>query len=134
MEVEHAQRVEHSPPDLLSGLAEDLEGDGHVIEDRPVEEQAEVLEDDPHRSPELVDPVAGDLQDVDAVDDDLSPAGQKFPEDDLEQGGFAGTAGAGDEIEVPAPDLEADVGQGPLRRLVLFVNVKQLDQILLEPV
>jgi hypothetical protein len=81
-----------------------------------------------------VDPGVGNLQDVDAVDDDLALVGQEFPEDDLEQSGFAGTAWAGDEIKVPAPDLEADVGQGPLRRLVLFVNVKQLDLILFEPV
>ena len=57
VEVDQAERVEDPPPDLLARLAQDLQGQGHVVENGPVEEEAEILEDDAHRPPELVDPV-----------------------------------------------------------------------------
>ncbi len=89
--------------------------------------QTEVLEDDAHGPPELVDPVVRHLQDVHPVDDDLASGGQDLPEDDLEEGRLARAAGSGNEMEIPAPDLEVDVRQGPLGGLVLLRDVKQLD-------
>ena len=44
----------------------------------------------------------GNLQDVDAVDDDLALGRQDLPEDDLEEGRLARAAGPGDEVEIAA--------------------------------
>ncbi|MCK7518223.1 MAG: hypothetical protein MZV64_11125 [Ignavibacteriales bacterium] len=127
VEVDLLERGEDAPADLLAPDAHDLERHGDVLEDRPVEHQAEVLEDDAHRAPQGVDAVVGDLEDVDAVDQDLALGRQGLPEDRLEQGRLARAARPGDEVEVAVVDLEGDVGEGPVGFLVLLPDVKELD-------
>ena len=127
MEVDLLEGGEDPPPDLLPVDPDDLEGDGHVLEDRPVEHEPEVLEDDPHLPPELPDLGVGDLQGVDAVDEDLALGRKDLPEDDLEEGRLARPARPGHEIEIAGPDLEGDVGQGPVGLLVLLPDVKEFD-------
>ena len=127
MEVDQPKGVENPPPDFLALLPDDLEGDGHVVEDRPLEKKPEVLEDDAHALPEPVDLPVRDLQEIDAVDDDLPLGRQELAEYDLEQRRLAGAARPGDEVEIAALDLEGDVGKGPVGGLILLRDVKELD-------
>ena len=127
MEVDLLERGEDAAPDLLAADADDLEGHGDVVEDRPVEHEPEVLEDDAHGPAQRVDPAVGDLEDVDAVDEDLALGRQDLAEDRLEERRLARAARPGDEVEVAVVDLEGDVGQGPVRLLVLLPDVKELD-------
>lgn len=127
MKVDQPEGVEDAAADFFNRDTQDIETDGHVIENFFMEEKAEVLEDDTHRSAQPPDSVVGQAQDVDAVDDDLAPRGQDFPKNNLEQSRFPGAAWARDEPEFSLLDVEVDVQESPLAFLVLLGNMIKLN-------
>jgi hypothetical protein len=46
------------------------------------------------------------------VDDERAAGGKLLAEEELDEGGFAGAAGAYDEDEFPFADVDGDVGEG----------------------
>lgn len=89
MKVDQPQGIEDSPSDFLARNSQNLEDNGHVIEDLLVEEKTEILEDDSHGLPQLINPMVRNAEDVSVIDDDLSLSGKNLPEDDFQQCGFS---------------------------------------------
>jgi len=84
MEVDHPQGIKHLPAELFASQAENLEGDGHIVENFFMKEKAEILEDNADLSPQYVDFMVGYAQDIFSGDYDLALGRQDFPENGLE--------------------------------------------------
>src|SRR5262249_25658258 len=96
--------------------------------DRLAGDQPEILEDHADRPPQIGDLAARDGRDVAAVDHDLPRARDLLAEDHPQQRGLAGAAGAGEEDELPAGDVERHLVEGGLAPGVLLADVEELDQ------
>ena len=106
---------------LRALLADNLEGEGNVVEDSLLRQQAEVLEDIAdalaqlrHIPPlDLVHVVAGDVQ--------ISGIQLFLAQDELQKRGLTGAGGADKEDELALFDVQGDVVQGrpPGRQIAL---------------
>jgi len=120
MEIDHPQGVKDSPPDFLAGNTQDLKDDSHVLKDSLLEKKPEILEDDPHASSYLVDPVVRNAEDISVVDDDLAMGRKDLPKYQFKKGCLPRTRGPGDEEKVSFLNMEGNVGESPSRSLILL--------------
>jgi len=74
-QADEVEGLGHGGQDVMTGLAYDLGGQGHVLQDRLVLQQAEVLEDEPHLAAQLGHLPRRDLGQVAAQDVDPSGGG-----------------------------------------------------------
>ena len=68
-----------------------------------------------------------ETEDVAAPDEDLAVLGADFPVERPQEGRLARAARPGDEAELALLDLEADVGKGPLRPVILDPDADEFD-------
>ena len=115
------------PPSALGERdAEELQDEGDVLEDGPRGEELVVLEDDPHRPPELWDAAGRHRPDVASVDEDLPLARTLGPIEELQDGGLPSAGGAREEDELALRDLEGEVFQDA-PSVVLLRDAVELD-------
>ncbi len=123
VQIDHSQGIKDLSPDLLPWNSQHLKDNSHVLEYLFMKDQAKILEDDSHMSPQLIDLMVRDFEDVSVVDDNLSLGGKDLAIQDLEQSGLSGTARSRNETEIPFVHTERDVRKSPLRFLVLLPDV-----------
>lgn len=85
MEVDQSQRIEGASADLFPGDSKNLKHDGDILEDFFLEEQAKVLEDNPHASPDSVYSVVWDAEDIPVVYNDLSLCRKDLSKNEFEE-------------------------------------------------
>jgi hypothetical protein len=110
-----AHQVEHlgdHPLDGGRGLADDLQGEGHVLGHRLVGQQPEVLEDGADLAAHRGDLPAVDLVQLPPRDEHLAPRRPQLAQDQTQEGGLARARSAHQEHELALFDLDVDVGQG----------------------
>ena len=105
-------------------LPHGLQHQGDVGENRPRRNQAVVLKDDAEPAPQVGNAFAGYPGQVQAVHQDLALGGRLPQVQELEQGGFAGAAGAGDEHQLVLEYVQGDVVQR-IQRSVAPVDAEQ---------
>lgn len=127
MEIDHPQSIENPSPRFFAGDSQHLEYYRYVVEDFPVEKKTEVLEYDAHSPSQMIDLVVRDAQDVSSVDDDLALGGVNFSKDNLEESGFSRTARPRDEAKISFFHMKGDIGEGPVRLLVLLPDMVEFD-------
>jgi hypothetical protein len=123
MQIDHPQSIKDPSSNLLPGDSQHLKDNSHILEHLFVKDQAKVLEDDSHVSPQLIDFVVRNFEDVSVVDDNLSFGGKNLAIHDSKQCGLSGTARSRDEAEIPFIHLKCDIRESPLRFLVLLPDV-----------
>jgi hypothetical protein len=94
------------------GPPDDLEGEGHVLEDRLVGQQPEVLEDAADVPSQVGDPPLGQVDHVAPRLPDAAAVGQLLAQEEPDEGRLARARGADDEDELALVDVERDVAQG----------------------
>src|SRR5207248_3310801 len=87
-------------------------GEGDVLEERLVGQQAEVLEYHSHLAPGLRNIAGADRAEILPGDDHFAACGGLFPVEQLEEGGLAGARRADDEDELALLDTKRDVREG----------------------
>ena len=130
----HADLFQHlvgAALDLAVGRADHLEGKRDVLEDGLVGKEFVVLEHEPDIAPEIGNARRIEPEGVHALDDDLPLVGVLGAEEDLEQGGLARPARAGDEDKLALVHGKADVAQGG-NAFVIFGHPVELDHSLTE--
>ncbi len=127
VEPDHAESEENLALDVLGRQAEDAEGDGDVVEDPALGEQPEIAEDHAHRPAQDVDLGGGDAADVHPFDQDAPVGGRALPGHQPEDRRFPRSARPGDEDHLPGRDGEGNVGESPVRFMILLPNVTELD-------
>ena len=113
-EADDAQDAVHGRPDPRSRRAGDLQGEGHVVADRLVGEQLEVLEDDadPTADPGYL-PTFQPCQ-VPALEYDLALGREFLADSQTDERRFAGAGRADQEDEVAFRNGQVDLTQGRL--------------------
>ena len=89
VKVDQSQRIEGAPADLFTGDPKNLKDDRDILEDFFLEEQAKILEDNPHASSYSVYSMVGDAEDIPVVDDNLSLSRKDLSENEFEESCFA---------------------------------------------
>src|SRR5690606_38392953 len=84
----------------------------HVLADRLVRQQAEVLEHRAQLAPDLRHLPVGDTGEILAQDVHLAVAGPLLAEDQPQEGGLSGAGGPHEEHELALLDLQGDVTEG----------------------
>lgn len=95
-------------------LADALEGKGHVLVDRLVGQELEVLVDGADLAAQVRDLLVLHLAQVLAGHDDLAAGGALLARDEAQQGGLAGAGVADDKDELTGVDVEADTVESGL--------------------
>ena len=107
-QVEHLRHlVRHHVP----GPADDLEREGHVLEDRLVGQEAEVLEDAADVAAQVRHPPFRQLHDVAAGLEDLAGVGKLLAEQEPDEGRLPGSGRADEKDEFALLDLDGDVAR-----------------------
>ena len=83
---------------------------GHVLQDRPVREEVEMLEDHAHLLAQLVD-VDLFLRDIDAVEQDRSTRRRFQQVQAAQERALAGAGGADGRDDIALPDIDGDAVQ-----------------------
>jgi hypothetical protein len=89
MQIDHPQCIENSSSHFFSLDAEDVKHDSNILKDLFMKKQTKVLKHDPYGSPQLINSVIRNPQDISSIDDDLPLGGKYLAENDLEQSRFA---------------------------------------------
>ena len=108
-------------------LSDDLERERHVLEDRLVREELEVLEDGAEVAPQVRDLPRGELPDVLAGHVDLAPGGLLLLQEEPQEGGLPGAGGTHHEHELALADVDVGVIEGDDGVLVGLGDVLALD-------
>ena len=124
-EGRRVERLGHGPADGAASTSEDLEDEGHVLLDRLVLEETEILEDDTDVASQARDLASRHVAQFATGDVDLAVGGRDLVRHEAHERTLAGTGGADEEDELTARDVEADVLQ---RRGVVLV-VRQGDVV-----
>lgn len=127
-EADQLQDLRYGLADLAARFADDLLGEGDVLGDRLVGQQAEVLEDGPQLAPHVRDLPVGELREVLAEDVHLAVGGPFLAQDEPQEGGLAGAGGADQEDELALGDVEGDISEcGPVLLRVGLGDVVESD-------
>ena len=118
-EADELEGLGHERTDRAAGPADDLQRVGDVLLDRLVGQQPEVLEDRADLATQLRHLALRHLAKVVAADEQPAGADDLLADRQAHQGGLAGAAGADDEDELTAVDVEVD----PVERGVALVGI-----------
>ena len=127
VKIDHPQCIEDAPPDFFAWNPENLEDDRDILENSFLEEQAEVLKNDPHASSQSVYSMVGNAENIPVVDDDLPLSRENLSEDQFEERCFARAAWPGNEGEISFFDMKGDIRKSPLGSLILFPYMIEFD-------
>ena len=128
------QHIIHPVPDLLCTHVGNVHGKGHILIDRHGGDQPEVLKDDTHLPAQIGHLAAPQPCHILAVHKNLALTGQHFPQDQLEQGGFACTGVTYQENELARVHMQADILQRETSApLVLHRNVFKINHERIAP-
>ena len=125
-----ADEVEHLGDlggDHVLGPADDLEGEGHVLEDGLVGQEPEVLEDAADVAPQVRDAPLGQVADLLAGLPDATGVGHLLAEQEADEGRLAGAGRADQEHELALVDLDGAVLEGDRGSLVRLGDVLEFD-------
>jgi len=78
LQIDHPKRIEYSAADFFSGNTYNLKHHRDVIEYFLVKNQAEVLKDNSHCSPQNINFMIGNTENITAVDDNLTLSGKQL--------------------------------------------------------
>ena len=127
LQADQLQHIGDPLPDLLLLGADDTHGEGHIVIDGHIGDQAEVLEHDADGAAQIGDlSLADPLQRV-AVHMDAALGGAQLTGDQLDDGGLAGAGGAHQEAEFAVFDLHGNTVQSPVALIVCFFNISKKD-------
>ena len=128
------QHVGHALPDFLLPGAHHTHGKCHVLVNCHFLNEAVVLEHHADGAAQIGNlPAANPLQGV-AVDMNGAGGGLELSGNQLDNGGFTGTGGAGQKAEFSVFDLHGHASQGFVSLLVGFHHVVKLDHTQISPV
>ena len=121
------EHLGHLGGDDVLGPADDLEGEGHVLEHRLVGQQAEVLEHAADVAAQVGDPPLGQMADLLARLPDPSRIGHLLPQEEPDEGRLPRARRADQEDELALFDLDGEVSEGDGRALVRLGDVLEFD-------
>ncbi len=116
-------------PDLAPRRPGDIERERHVLPDRLVREELEVLEDDPDLASHLGDLAARQPGEVLAIEDDRAAGRELVADEQLDERRLAGAGRPDEEDEVTLRDHEVDLAQGEFPVGVLLRHVVQDEDV-----
>ena len=121
------QDLGHLGGDHVLGTADDVQGEGHVLVDGLVGEEAEVLEDAADVAAQVWDLPVAELADLLARHPDVAAVGLLFLEQQPEKGRLPRTGRSHQEDELTLLDVDGRVAQSDGRALVGLGDVVQSD-------
>ncbi len=116
----------HLGGDHVLGAADDLEGEGHVLEHRLVGQEPEVLEDAADVAAQVGDPPLGQMPDLLARLPDPPASRHLLAQQEPDEGGLARSGRPDEEDELALVDLDGEVAEGDCRALVRLGDVSNL--------
>ena len=108
-QTDHVENLGHSARDDVAGLADDFQRKGHVLGDRLLLKQAEVLEHTAHALAKLRHAAGRQLVDVEIRDLDVAGRRRLHLEQQPHERRLAGAGGADEEDELPLLHLHTDL-------------------------
>ena len=119
------ERLGHPRPYQALGHGEDLESDRHVFKDRPVVDDAKVLEHDPEVAPQEGNRLLGESADVSTAEEHPTLVNGQLSIDKLQERALAGSARTGNENELAALHAEVHTSKRGLVGTEVLVDVFQ---------
>ena len=129
LQPHQAEDVRHPGLDGPGGSSHHPHSEGHVVVDRHVVDEAEVLEDDAHLPADVGDLPLADVGHVHPVHNHLAGVGALLTHNQLEESALAGAGRAHDKHKLPFFHGEVDVVQGLGAVVVHFRYIAKLDQM-----
>ena len=128
------QHIGNTVPDLPLPGTDHTHGEGHVVIDRHIVDQAEVLKHNADGTPQQRDlPLANALQRI-AIDLHGAGGRPEFTGNELDDGGFSGSGRANQEAELAVVDLHGHAVQRFIALLVAFYDICKFNHLHVSPV
>ena len=105
------QYIRYTLFDGIVSLADAAHRKSDVLIDRHLGDQAEILEHDTHRAPQIRHLAARELLEVHIIDDDRAGCRHLLAHDQLEEGTFTGAGRADDKDELSLLDVQGYIVQ-----------------------
>jgi len=123
VKVDYPQGIKNSSSDFFAGNSDHPEHNRHILEHLFVEKKAKILEDTTDSPSQFINFVVVNSDNILPINDDLTLSRKDLSQYNFKEGGFSGTTGSSDKVEVSSLYVECNIRERPPGRLVLLPDV-----------